>query len=1079
MHCPACQSPNPEGSNFCNACGTRLLPAPAQAPRDPRAYTPAHLARRILHQRSAVEGERKQVTVLFVDLKGSVELSAGLDPEDWHRIMDRFFELWTSSIHRFEGTVNQYTGDGIMALFGAPLAHEDHAQRACHAALHLAEATRHYAQQLRRERGLDFHVRMGMNSGDVVVGRIGDDLRMDYTAQGAVVGLAARMQQIAEAGRIYVASDTAQRVAGYFEFEDLGPFNIRGAHEPVIVSALTGVGGVKTRLDLARARGFSPFVGRTDELRALEAALEAAARGERPVVGLEAGPGLGKSRLCFEWLAPLRERGVPVHEVQCVSHRRMVAFAPLLRLLRDLLGVAAGDDDEAVRDRIAGRLVRLDPALTASLPALFEFLGVPDPERQLPPLDPEARERDLVELTRRLVCRHGDGPAVVLFEDLHWIDEASDVFLARLIERCAGERVVFVTNFRPEYRARGRAGWMDDPGYRAIRLAPLGDAAADALLLDLLGDDASLGDLAARIRDHTRGNPFFIEEVVRALVDDGHLSGGRGAYRARQPIPRLGIPGTLQALLAARIDRLPEREKRVLQDAAVLGRRFPEAALRRVVGDDAAQLAEALRGLLEGEFLYEESLHPQLEYAFQHGLTHQVALSTQLSARRREVHRRAALAREEIHADHPDEHAALVAHHWESARDRPRAAAWHRRAAVWAGVNHAPESLAHWQSVRDLLGDRPGDAEQRALAAEARGQLIMAIGRMGGELAEADRLFAEGEALLGDAAPASAARMRLHYAHFNTMSGRADAAERVLDGLDGEGADGDPAVEAARRYLRPMPNLLVRGELHGVVADLEETIAFAHAHPGAGAEVLGFAVEPLAVAWLGYACVLEGRLAEGRARLEDAIAFAGAGHPGAALQAINCGLALADLLLDAPTALAWGRRCVDVAASMGFGQPVADISYGRACLRAGAVDDALACFERGLGDTLASHSYAYQEVPFRVALARARFARGDTEGSMEAAECAVAQSSGRGFYAADARLVRALARLSRGDPDGAADDARAADDLARAGGTPTRTPYALRIQAACAAHRGDADASRSLRADADRAERALHAGGAR
>jgi class 3 adenylate cyclase len=303
-------------------------------------YTPEHLARRILTQRSAVEGERKQVTVLFVDLKSSVELSAGLDPEDWHRIMDHFFELLTRGVHRFEGTINQYTGDGVMALFSAPLAHEDHARRACYAALHLSEETRRYAQQLRRERGLDFHVRMGMNSGDVVVGRIGDDLRMDYTAQGAVVGLAARMQQIAEPGRIYVTEHTAQLVPGYFEFEDLGPFRIRGVADPLVVHALAGPGAVKTRLDLSRARGFSAFVGRAEELAALDAALARARKGERQLLGLEAGPGLGKSRLCYEWLKPLRRtaaapardpardpaagggEGFAVFEVQCVSHRR-------------------------------------------------------------------------------------------------------------------------------------------------------------------------------------------------------------------------------------------------------------------------------------------------------------------------------------------------------------------------------------------------------------------------------------------------------------------------------------------------------------------------------------------------------------------------------------------------------------------------------------------------------------------------------------------------------------------------------------------------------------------------------------
>jgi class 3 adenylate cyclase/tetratricopeptide (TPR) repeat protein len=1081
VNCPACQSPNPEGSNFCNACGARLARSEPAA-RDPRVYTPEHLARRILTQRSAIEGERKQVTVLFVDLKSSVELSSGVDPEDWHRIMDHFFELLTRGVHRFEGTVNQYTGDGVMALFGAPLAHEDHARRACYAAVHLADETRRYAQELRRERGLDFHVRMGMNSGDVVVGRIGDDLRMDYTAQGAVVGLAARMQQVAEPGRIYVTEHTAQLVPGYFEFEDLGPFRIRGLAEPVVVHALAGPGAVKTRLDLSRARGFSPFVGRAEELRALDAALARTEKGERQLVGLEAAPGLGKSRLCYEWLLPLRQqpaapggRSVSVYEVQCVSHRRMVPFAPLLRLLRSLLGVSGGDDDESARDRIAGRLVRLDPELASALPVVFEFLGVPDPDRQLPPLDPEAREREIVALTHRLLTRDTRRPTVLLFEDLHWIDAASDAFLDRLIERCAGSPVLFLLNHRPEYRA----SWMQAEDFRALRLAPLGEDAADAMLRDLLGEDPSLGDLPRRIREHTRGNPFFMEEVVRALVDDGALSGGRGDHRATRPVAALGIPPTIQALLAARIDRLPEDQKRVLQDAAVLGRRFPESALRLVVGGGATQLSERLRALREAEFLYEDALYPETEYAFQHGLTHQVALASQLSLRRREVHRRAALAREQIHLDHLDEHAALIAHHWESAGDRLRAATWHRRAAVWAGLNHAPESLAHWRSVCELLGERPQGAPARGMAAEARGQLIMAIGRMGGDLTRADRLFDEAEALLEGVRGSAAARTRLHYAHFNINVGRADAAERVLADLDARWTAGDDdAVDAARRYLRPLPRLLVRGDCRGVLDDLADAIHFAHAHPGAGAEVLGFAVEPLALAWTGYALALCGRGAEARRRFEEAIAFGASGHSGAALQARNCALALADLLLDGPTALAWGRACLEAAEEMGFGHPMADISYGRACLLNDAPDDALVAFERGLGDTLAARSYAYQELPFRVAVARAHLALGDAQAALSMAQTALERADGRGFYAADAYLARGLAQLAGGgDPAPAADDATEAQRLAEASGTPTRTPFALRVLAECTRRRGDQAGAARLASEAERRLATLRAGG--
>jgi class 3 adenylate cyclase/tetratricopeptide (TPR) repeat protein len=1053
VNCSTCQSPNPDGSNFCNACGARLAPeAPVPPKRDPRDYTPAHLARKILGNRDAVRGERKQVTVVFVDLKSSLELSTGLDPEDWHRIMDHFFDLLARGIHRFEGTINQYTGDGVMALFGAPIAHEDHAQRACHAALHIATVTRHYAQELRRERGLDFHVRMGLNSGDVVVGRIGDDLRMDYTAQGAVVGLAARMQQLAEPGRIYVTEHTARLVPGSFEFEDLGPFKIRGLDEPVVVHALSGVGKVSTRLDLARARGFSAFVGRAEELAVLDGAFERACKGEAQVLGVEAGPGLGKSRLCFEWLEQARAGGTPVHEVQCVPHRRMVPFAPLLRLLRDSFGITDRDDDEAAQDKIAGRLVRLDSALTDALPGVFEFLGVPDPERNEAPLDPAARESQLVEVTRRLLCRDGREPAVVLFEDLHWIDPASDAFLASLIETSAKSHTLFLLNFRPEYRA----DWMQAEDYRALRLAPLGDAAADALTRHLLGRDPSLGDLPARIRDHTRGNPFFIEEVARALVENGALSGERGAYAATQPIGSLGIPVTIQSLLAARIDRLPGREKRVLQDAAVLGRRFPAAALRRVVEESEPPLAESLRALVSGEFLREEPHGAEAQYVFQHGLTHQVALRSQLASRRREVQRRAALAREQVHADHLDEHAALIAHHWEAAGERQPAASWHRRAAVWAGVKHGPESVEHWRCVRDLIGAHPRDAEARAFAAEARGQLIMAIGRMGGDLADVDRLFREAAELLEESDGGPAARAALHYAHYNMAVGRAGPAEQALAEVEARLAGlADVTHEAAYRYLVPLPNLMVKGTCAGVLDPLERAIAYAREHPGAGAEVLGFAVEPLALAWRGYVLGLVGRLDEARRQLDAAIARGAEGQLAAALQARNCGLALGDLLLAPATALEWGRQSLDVAEAMGFGRPLAEISYGRACLMNGAPGDALAAFLRGLDETVESHSYAYQELPYRVAIARAHIARGDAAAALEAADTAVAQADARGFYAADAYLARALARLVAGDDvSPAAADAAEAHRLFETNGAVSRLPFTERVQAECARRGG-------------------------
>ncbi len=323
---------------FCLECGHALAQS-APPDRDPRTYTPTHLADKILQSKSAIEGERKQVTVLFADVKGSMELAESLDPEEWHALLDRFFQILTEGVHRFEGMVNQYTGDGIMALFGAPIAHEDHARRACYAALHLSDELRRYGIELRLERGLSFSVRMGLNSGDVVVGKIGDDLRMDYTAQGHTVGLAARMQEIAEPGRIYLTRELARLVEGYFVVDDLGESSIKGVREPVQVHELQGIGQLRTRLDASRARGFSRFVGRAEETQLLETALGRAEKGNPQIIGFVGEPGVGKSRLCFEFLERCRARGIMTYETTGVAHGKAIPLLPMLKLFRAFFGI--------------------------------------------------------------------------------------------------------------------------------------------------------------------------------------------------------------------------------------------------------------------------------------------------------------------------------------------------------------------------------------------------------------------------------------------------------------------------------------------------------------------------------------------------------------------------------------------------------------------------------------------------------------------------------------------------------------------------------------------------------------------
>jgi class 3 adenylate cyclase len=743
--CPSCGTSCSAGAKFCKKCRTPLdgQAVAKTSERDPRSYTPKHLAEKILTSRSALEGERKQVTVLFADVKGSMDLAEQLDPEEWHRILDGFFQILTDGVHRFEGTVNQYTGDGIMALFGAPIAHEDHARRACLAVLHLREALRSYTDEVRRTHAMSFAARMGLNSGEVVVGRIGDDLRMDYTAQGYTVGLAQRMEQLAEPCGAYLTADTARLVEGYFALRSLGKVALKGSSEPVDVYALEGLGSLRDHFEVSRARGLSKFVGRNAELATLEAALGRSLEARGQTVGVVADAGTGKSRLCFEFVERCRSRGFPVFEARGVAHGRRVPMLPMLELLRTYFGVKEGDSALAVREKIAGRLLLLDESLRDDLPIFFNLLGVPDPHRPQPTMAPEVLQRRSYAALRAIVRADGqrEKPGILLFEDLHWLDAESDGYLAQIIEATEATRGLALVNYRPEYRA----AWMQSPSFMRLPLVPLGEEAVRELLADLLGDHPSVSGLATIVHQRASGNPFFVEEIVQTLVETGALQGVKGAYRLVRPAGDLTLPATVQAVLAARIDRLPEREKRLLQQASVIGKKFSERVLTRICGLGDAELQVAIRALRDSEFLYEESLFPHVEYAFKHPLTQEVADHSQLKERRAETHALVARVLEELSGDRLDEEAALIAHHWEEAGENLAAAYWHARAARWIGVRNYREAFSHWRRVVALIGDTDESSDAIRLRVEARRTLLMLGFRIGIPENDAAAIFAAGQ----------------------------------------------------------------------------------------------------------------------------------------------------------------------------------------------------------------------------------------------------------------------------------------------------------------------------------------------
>src|SRR3989441_1048023 len=527
--------------------------APTPAPeRTPRAYTPAHLTEKLLATRAALEGERKQVTVLFADLKGSTEIIQGLDPGAAQRLLDPALRRMMDAVHRYEGTVNQVLGDGIMALFGAPVAHEDHAARACYAALAMQAAMRRYAEDVRRPHGLEMQARVGLNSGEVVVRAISNDLHMDYSAVGQTTHLAARMEQLATPGSIRLTAATLRLAEGLVQVNALGQFPVKGLTEPVEVFELVGASAIRRRLQASAARGLTRFVGRQQELVALQQALEQAGAGHGQVVALVGEAGLGKSRLVYEFVHSHYTQGWLVLESASVSYGKATPYYPVIDLLRRYSHVEEHDDTRTIRAKVTGQVLTLDPALQDTVPALLSLLDALPEDSPFVQLDPPQRRQRTLDALKRVLLRESQGqPLLLVFEDLHWIDTETQALLDSLLESLPTAQLLLLVNYRPEYQH----GWGSTTCYTQIRLDPLPPASAEELLQALVGEDASLAPLNQLLIERTAGNPFFLEESVRTLVETQTLSGERGAYRLAQAFPTIQVPATVQVVLAARIDR--------------------------------------------------------------------------------------------------------------------------------------------------------------------------------------------------------------------------------------------------------------------------------------------------------------------------------------------------------------------------------------------------------------------------------------------------------------------------------------------------------------------------------------------
>jgi class 3 adenylate cyclase/tetratricopeptide (TPR) repeat protein len=729
--CAKCQTELPTGAKFCLECGEPVAGQPASTSRftTPETYTPKHLADKILTSKSALEGERKQVTVLFADLKSSMELLAERDPEEARKLLDPVLERMMEAVHRYEGTVNQVMGDGIMALFGAPLAHEDHAVRACYAALRLQASVQRYAEDLRRKQGVTVRVRVGVNSGEVVVRAIGNDLHMDYTAVGQTTHLAARMEQLAEPGTTHLTSATLTLAEDFVQVRALGPTPVKGVREPIAVYELVSANPVRSRFQAHAARGLTKFVGRATEVAQLAEALDIARAGRGQVVAVVGEAGVGKSRLFWEFAHTHRMGGDLVIATASVSYGKATAYLPVIELLRDYFEIQPRDDLRKVRERVTGKLLSLDRTLEPTLPALLALLDVPVEDQLWSRLDlPQRRQRTLEAVKHLLLRESHVQPLVVIFEDLHWIDGETQAVLDGLVESLPKARILLLVNYRAEYQHP----WSSKRYYRQVQLDTLLIACADELLEALLGPDDSLGPLKRFLIERTEGNPFFLEESVRTLVETDALEGAPGKYRLTRAPASLQMPTMVQGIVAARVDRLDPEDKRLLQAASVIGKDVSLELLEAITDLPESALRESLGRLQSAEFLYETRLFPEVEYTFAHVLTHEVTYGGLLQERRLELHGRIVDSMEALHLERLDEQIEKLAMHAARGDLREKALHYLRQAGLKSAARSAAQDARAWfEQALDVLPRLPESRSTLEQAFDIRLEMRQVLVQLG------------------------------------------------------------------------------------------------------------------------------------------------------------------------------------------------------------------------------------------------------------------------------------------------------------------------------------------------------------
>jgi class 3 adenylate cyclase/predicted ATPase len=1035
MRCSSCGAENPEGLKFCNECAapfkrrcvkcgfenaptarfcgecaaalsesaSHLRPLPESATKD----------RTTIRVESDIpaDGERKTVTALFADIKGSTELMEDLDPEEARAIIDPALKLMIEAVRRYDGYVVQSTGDGIFALFGAPVAHEDHPQRALYAALRLQDATRAYSAKLVADGGTPLEARVGINTGEVVVRTLTTaDGHTEYTPIGHTANLASRMQATAPTGSIALTEHTCRLVEGYFQLKARGPARVKGLNEPVNVYEVTGLGPLRTRLQRAVGRGLTKFVGREREIEALRHAADQAKSGHGQIVAAMAEPGVGKSRLFYEFKAT-SQSGWMALETFSSSHGKASAYLPVLDLLHGYFKIAGGDDERTRREKVAGRLAMLDPSLEGTRPYLFSLLGIVEGADPLAQMDGHLKKRRTLEAIKRILLRESlNQPLLMIVEDLHWIDEATQEFLNLLADSLGTAKLLLLLNYRPEYSHK----WNSKTYYTQLRLDPLGKESADEMLTAMLGDGKDLLLLRRLIIERTEGNPFFMEEIVQVLLDEGALVRDGAGVRLTKPLNALKIPPTVQGILAARIDRLAPENKALLQTLAVIGKEFTLNQVNAVLAGSDSELDQRLEALQSAEFIYEQPTTGDIEYTFKHALTQELAYQSLLIERRKQVHERAGQALESMYGDQLEDHLSELAHHYSRSGNTHKAIEYlHKVGQQMMQRSAYTEAISHLSAALALLMKLP-DTRDR-VQQELTLQIVLGaplIASKGYGAPEVRHAYARAHELaeqLGETSQLFPVLLGLFLV--NALRGEYKAALKLGGELLTLGRNTqEPTLRLTAHYMLGA-TFFLQGQAALSQSHLEQgRILYKPEQHQALTSIAGFDVGTCSLCWLSGALWHLGKPSQALQLIQEAVSLAEKlAHPFNLVTVLGFAAWLHSLRREVKPALAYAERQIEISTEKGikFNLAWGMIVRGWALAEQDAVEEGIAQLRKGIADF--QETGGNQQMTYSLALLTEAYTRKGCPAEALAiltAALAMAGQSGELYYHAELHRLK-------------------------------------------------------------------------